>query len=726
MANRNDPFYKRLTSIFSSGPSIARRVKGYDYRNYYDSDLIRGNYGYRGPMPFGRENSPFSVLGAYGILDRNARYAEYAEYESVPEVCAALNVYADETVAGDEKGKAFHLYSKNPEVKRTLEELFYDVLNIDFNLRPWTRNLIKYGDMFLYCEVLPDVGVVNVQPIPVNEIEREEGFDPLDPYAVRFKWLTRGNKYLENWQVLHFRILGQDIFLPYGTSVIEPARRTIRQLILMEDSMLVYRVERSPERRVFYIDIGNIDPNDIPSYMEAAKATLKSRDVVDRTSGRTDQRFNPLNVSEDYFIPVRGGQTGTKIETLAGGQNATATEDVEYLQKKMFAALQVPKAYLNYVENLGAKAALSQLDIRFSRTISVFQRIIISELNKLAMIHLYSKGFDGEDLIDFELRLSNPSTVALQQKLEVLSTKFEIAGKAKETGLVDEEWIRKKILELTQDEIARIEYGLKRDRVRAVELEAVAVQENLPNPNSSVDPFDPSNYTLPGAGVPKNEPLNNGDTTQNTSDLLVKNTDDSVPIIPSSGENRLQNALDMISKQEDLENQIQKIKDIAAAPITATPFLNRARRNEKRRVGQGGINKLNMPDYVSMLSPTNKYTQDTYDKASINMTPPKSLAEAVKFEYDEHEQEFLDEVKQLRTVTVAPSTPNEIKSIFKNLKNTFERLGYKTNEPNLLLNEDDEKKSEFQYSYDNEEPILELELDTESDNVRKILSETKE
>lgn len=720
MANRNDPFYKRLTSIFASGPSIARRVKGYDYKNYFDSDLLRGNYGYRGPMPFGRENSPFSVLGTYGILDRNARYAEYAEYESVPEVCAALNVYADETVAGDEKGKAFHLYSKNPEVKKTLEELFYDVLNIDFNLRPWTRNLIKYGDMFLYCEVLPDVGVVNVQPIPVNEIEREEGFDPLDPYSVRFKWLTRGNKYLENWQVLHFRILGQDIFLPYGTSVIEPARRTIRQLILMEDAMLVYRVERSPERRVFYIDIGAIDPNDVPSFMEASKAILKSRDVVDRTTGRTDQRFNPLNVSEDYFVPVRGGQTGTKIETLAGGQNATATEDVEYLQKKMFAALQVPKAYLNYVENLGSKASLSQLDIRFSRTISVFQRIIISELNKLAMIHLYSKGFDGEDLIDFELRLSNPSTVALQQKLEVMSTKFEIAGKAKETALVDESWIRKKILELTEDEIARIEYGLKRDRVRAVELEAVAVQENLPNPNTSVDPFDPSNYTLPGAGVPKNEPVDDQGTSSMSTDVS------GAPISASSGENRLQNALDMISKQEDLADQIQKIKDIAAAPIKATPFLTRAKRNEKRRVGQSGASNLNMPDYVSMLSPTNKYTTDVNDRANINLTAPSSLAEAVKFEYDEHEAEFLDEVKQLRTVTVAPSTPNEIKSIFKNLRTTFEKLGYKHSENNLLLNEESDEDGNFIDTSSANEPVIELELETESQNVKKILTETKE
>ena len=417
MANRNDPFFTRLTNLFRSGPAIQRRVKGYDYKSYYDNQLVRGNLGYRGPFPFGRESSPFSVLGAYGILDRMARYSEFAEMEYQPEIAAALNIFADETAAGDEKGKAFHLYSKNPEVKKALEELFYDILNIDFNLRPWIRNLVKYGDFFLYNEVIPDIGIVNVQPIPVNELEREEGFDQRDPYAVRYKWITRGNRYLENWQITHMRILGNDLFLPYGTSILEPARRIWRQLVMMEDAMLVYRVVRSPERRVFYIDVGNVAPNDVPSFMEAVKQTMRSKDVVNRQDGRMDQRFNPLSIDEDYFIPVRGGQTGTKIDTLQGGQNATAVDDVKYLQQKLFAAIQVPKPYLNFDENLSAKASLAQQDVRFSRTISVLQRVILSELNKMAMVHLYTKGFDGEDLIAFELRLSNPSTVAMQQKL---------------------------------------------------------------------------------------------------------------------------------------------------------------------------------------------------------------------------------------------------------------------------------------------------------------------
>lgn len=614
---RNDTFFNRLTRLFRSGPSIQRRVKGYDYRSYYDNELIRGNYGYRAPFPFGRESSPFSVLGAYGILDRMARYSEFAEMEYTPEIAAALNIFADETVSGDEKGKAFHLYSKNPEVKKALEELFYDILNIDFNLRPWVRNLVKYGDFFLYNEIIPDIGIVNVQPIPVNELEREEGFDQDDPYAIRYKWLTRGNRYLENWQITHMRILGNDIFLPYGTSLLEPARRVWRQLLMMEDSMLVYRVVRSPERRVFYIDVGNIAPNDVPSYMEAVKQTLRSRDVVDRTNGRIDQRYNPISIDEDYFLPVRGGQTGTKIETLAGGQNATATEDVKYLQQKMFAAIQVPKPYLNFDENLSAKASLAQQDVRFSRTISVLQRVVIAELNKMAMIHLYTKGFDGEDLINFELKLSNPSTVAMQQKLEALSTKFEIAGTAKETKLVDEDWIQKRILELTEDEIIKIESGRRRDKIREVEIEAVSVAENLPVPDAMVDPFDPSNYSMPGGDVNKNpaQGLDGADTSLNPINQTQQLTQVAASGL-SPGGGAPPASPDALG---------------SSPPIAASPFLHGQQRKNEKRVGLAGKAALSMPDFKSMLSSNNRSLTDIYDDETINLRQKSSFTEEFNY-----------------------------------------------------------------------------------------------
>jgi hypothetical protein len=563
--------------------------------------MMQGNYGYRASAPFGfgRENSPFSILGSYGILDRMARYAEFSEMNYQPEISTALDLFAEETVGGDDRGKCFHIYSDSNEIKSALDELFYDVLNVEFNLKPWVRNLVQYGDFFLYNEVHPEDGVINVIPIPVNEIEREEGFDIEDPYAVRYKWLTRGSKYLENWQITHLRLLGNDLFLPYGTSMLESSRRTWRQLMMLEDSMLVYRVVRSPERRVFYIDVGNIEPNDVPNYMEAAKATLRSRDILDKSTGREDHRLNALAMTDDYFIPVRGPSAGTRVDTLQGGQNTTAIEDVEYIQRKLFAGLKVPKPYLNFDENLSAKASLAQMDVRFSRTIQSLQKVIVAEMNKLAMIHLFSMNFDGQDLVNFELKLSNPSSVALQQKLELWSVKMDIAGAAKETKLVDERWIQRNILELTDPEVSDIETGLRKDRYREMEIEGLeTVEEDETQPAKTTDLFDPTNYKMIGGDVPKAPPAEEGD--------------DSSPISAT---------LDRVNGEEafilGIENSEKEAAEEASAPIEptqpSTPYLNRHEKNRKRRVGAGrGRDNTAMPNLAAMLSPKNKYNRDIH------------------------------------------------------------------------------------------------------------------
>ncbi len=826
------------------------------------------------------------------IIVHNSRYADFSEMEYTPEISSALDIYSEESASSDEKGDVFHVYSENPKIQAILDELFHDTLNIDHNLTLWTRHLVKYGDFFLFNDVHPEMGIINAFPIPVNEVEREEGWDPSNPLAVRFRWVTQGNQVLESWQVSHFRLMGNDAFLPYGASVLESARRIWRQLILIEDAMLVYRVIRSPERRVFYIDVGSVAAEEIPNYMEAVQTKLKRAQVVDKSTGRVDLRYNPLpvaeytkiplldgttktikelslllennkvdrnvisdndiwvysiddktnkpvpgkviwcgknytakklyrvylddgtwvdtagehpfilrdgsharadelhagdslmplyrtlsskddgdyiegyektydpssstyeythkwaaqdwcknkgiiarrrltessplrkvthhvncdkrdnrpqnlqemdysdhkkwhqdnisltlntpeqlakrsalwsemnktpehraivtctnkkykkaeymaasyngtqlhkdhneirsqsqyklwsdeehtayrrkamtwiipddvrkavrsyikqnpklsknkatkwlresnlinklhianssnnrdvekihinafafdairrgeitkrkgtsayitfrnwlisqrnhkvshvevidgcdvycmtvvgpngeddrhnfavagegqefipnngarslsggiylknSVDEDYYIPVRGGDSGTKIDTLAGGQHISDIADVEYIQKKLFSALKVPKAYLGYDEMLSSKATLAQEDIRFSRTISRIQRVLISELNKIAMIHLFAHGYESDDLIDFKLHLSNPSTVAQQQKLELYRTKMEIAGSVPER-IVDRKWVRKEIMGLTDDAIREIEKGIIEDK----------------------------------------------------------------------------------------------------------------------------------------------------------------------------------------------------------------------------------------------------------------------
>ena len=855
--------FSKLADLFRSGPVVKRKIKSMDTRvalpNKLDSSSIE---------IFQKTTSQlYSAItsNAYNNSERLMRYGDFNEMEQTAEIAAALDIWADETCSVDSKGKALHIYSENAQIKKLLDELFYDTINLDFNLRMWARNLCKYGDFVAFIDVHPQFGILNVIPIPINEIEREEGYDKDDPLAVRYRWVSRGNQILENWQIIHMRLLGNDMFLPYGSSVIEAARRIWRQLILIEDAMLVYRIVRAPDRRVFYIDVGNIEPDQIPNYVEQQRSALRSNQVIDRTTGRVDLRYNPMclsqktliklqddrvltlnniinewnagntnmwvhsvdlenkhlapgkiiwagitrkdtelvrvhlddktwydctpdhrwmmrngeykeasllnpgdalmplytklsskkdgdnivgyeksynpfketyefthrinantslqeqretvrakvnwsknnnltvhhmncnrrdnspenlqwmgnsdhfifhaetgkarlltynksdrkrkrtselnieknsiasmqwynssdlhashntirsksqheswnknkkqrsealrwnitdpmfdrieklvsdnmkfgrskihsliladeffmnelskssldrdikkfsyvawegelkrrgyeglpalrnsivgyknhkverieflshkedtgcitvenyhnfaagpsvecltsdkledvknmnsfiylhnSVDEDYFIPVRGGDTGTKIDTLAGGQNTAAVEDVEYIQKKLFAALKIPKAYLGFDEMLSSKATLAQEDIRFSRSVQMVQRTIVSELNKLAIIHLFAHGFTGEDLINFTLKLSNPSSVAQQQKLELFKSKFEIAALAPE-GLLSKEFILKNIIELTDEEINDIQNGLIDDKEFAAKLEA--------------------------------------------------------------------------------------------------------------------------------------------------------------------------------------------------------------------------------------------------------------
>jgi hypothetical protein len=599
MAKKEKSFYQRLTRLFRSGPAIRRKVRGQDYKNFYDNQVVQNNLGYYGAAGFKREASPFSVMGAYGILDRMSRYAEFAEMENSADVASALNVYADESCASDENGRNFHIYSDNAQVQKALEELFYDVLNIEFNARRMVRNLVKNGDYFMYVEVVPDYGVINVEPLPVNEVEREEGFDKHDPYAVRFRLITRGGKYLENWQMLHFRILGNDLFLPYGTSILESARRPWRQLTMMEDSMLVYRLVRSPERRVFYVDVSAVHPNDIPSYMEAVKESMRGASVIDQQNGRQDFRYNPLAIDEDYFLPTRPNNQ-TKIESLAGGQNATAIEDVEYIHKKLVAALMVPKAYLTYDEAVSSKATLAQEDIRFSRTVSQLQKILVAELNKLAMIHLYALGFSGEDLLNFDLKFSNPSTVAVQQKLALISSKLEIAGKAlelsKETGLLSFNYIQSEILGLRPEQINIIRQEAKQDQVAMAELKKIA--ENPPfdkSIDSNIDIFDPANYKVP------------------TSPFAP----DKKEVRKIEQQNHEQERELMATREK--KRQEDQGSNNSGSPIrfNPTPNLDKSFRRSRRSKAFTGDRALVMPDFKKMLDITNnRYSKDPFDLSS--------------------------------------------------------------------------------------------------------------
>lgn len=503
--------FSQLTRLFRSGPVVKKNVlrnRKIDKKTSSAFEQFRKN-----------QSQVYSAaMSAYGAYDRMARYSDFSEMEYTPEIASALDIYSEESVSPDENGQTLHIYSENANIRKILNEMFYDTLNIDFNLTSWVRSLVKYGDFFLFNDVHPEMGVINAYPLPISEIEREEGFDPKDPLAVRFRWVTQGNQVLENWQVSHMRLLGNDAFLPYGSSVLEPARRIWRQLILLEDAMMVMRIVRAPSRKAFYIDVGNVPPEDIPNYMEQAQNSLKRSNVVDKNTGRVDLRYNPLSIDEDYFIPVRGGDSGTKIDDVGGITTAGDTNDVEYIQKKLFAALKIPKAYLGYDEGLGAKATLSQEDIRFSRTIARVQRTILSELNKIAIVHLYCNGFSGEDLIDFSLKLSNPSTLAQQQKLELYKSRFDAAATALTTpGLVSRTWVQKNILRLSDEEINAIKKGLFKDKKQDLEVESTQI-EPIEGPEGDPGGTLPG-LDLTGGGIPNMAPPSPGEAAPAGPDI---------------------------------------------------------------------------------------------------------------------------------------------------------------------------------------------------------------
>ena len=659
--------FSQLTRLFRSGPVVKKNViknRNIDSKVSSAFEQFRKN-----------QSQVYSAaMSAYGAYDRMARYSDFSEMEYTPEIASALDIYSEESVSPDENGKTLHIYSENPNIRSILNDLFYDTLNIEFNVTSWVRSLVKYGDFFLFNDVHPEQGVINAYPLPISEIEREEGFDPKDPLAVRFRWVTQGNQILENWQVSHMRLLGNDAFLPYGSSVLEPARRIWRQLILLEDAMMVMRIVRAPDRRVFYIDVGNVPPEDIPNYMEQAQSSLKRSGVVDKNNGRVDLRYNPLSIDEDYFIPVRGGDSGTKVDSVAGQGISGEVNDVEYIQKKLFAALKIPKAYLGYDEGLGAKATLSQEDIRFSRTIARVQRTILSELNKIAIVHLYCNGFSDDDLIDFSLKLSNPSTLAQQQKLELYKSRFDAAATSLATpGLVSRSWVQKNILRLSEEEIRGIKKGLFNDKKQDLEVEATQlepVEGPEGDPGGAMGPLD-----LSGGGMPPGGPDMGGPGGASPLDLALSEKNKPLMSIEDSDApikvyNQIQNFQKLLNENEEKEeDQDKNLTEFEKWQKSKTKSDKKA--DEKRRK-YARKNHLFADNHVSEYQRTRKKNTDPMYGVKDDINSPvtyksENLLPESGDIFDVNE--YLDK-QIIQNAKITASIKSALKNIDENKKNS--------------------------------------------------------
>ena len=473
-ANKQSELFKRLTRLFS-GPIINYRSQSGRSIRRQHLDKFSSRFKSASGQQFKKSlYNPLDTIAANAIGNqrRSERYVDFDQMEYMPEIASTMDIYADEMTTYSQLRPMINIDCPNEEIRAVLGILYEQILNVQYNLFGWARTMCKYGDFFLYLDLDEKFGVQSAISLPIQEIERLEGMDSTNPNYIQYQWNTAGMTF-ENWQISHFRILGNDKYAPYGTSILEPARRIWRQLVLMEDAMMAYRVIRSSERRVFKIDVGAVPPNEVEQYMEKIVTQLKRHSIVDPTSGRVDLRYNPMSIEEDYFIPVRPGSV-TDIQNLTGGTNTTAIDDIKYLRDKLFSALKIPQAYLAMGEGAAEdKTTLAQKDIRFARTIQRLQRVIVSELEKIGIIHLYTLGFRGDDLLAFSLSLNNPSKIAELQELEHWKSKFDIAASATE-GYFSRRWVAEKIFGMSHEQFIRNQREMYYDRKHDASLQAVA------------------------------------------------------------------------------------------------------------------------------------------------------------------------------------------------------------------------------------------------------------
>jgi hypothetical protein len=427
-------------------------------------------------------------------------FRDYDSMDSDPILSAALNVYADECTARNEFGNVLKIHHEDAEIKQILENLFYDILNVEFNLWPWARNLVKYGDFYLQLEMAEELGIVNVLPLSTYEMSRVEGFDPQNPQRVKFVYAPYQNPYsgpsstpkkeYENYEIAHFRLNGDSNFLPYGKSMIEGGRRVWKQLQLMEDAMLIHRVMRAPEKRIFKVDVGNIPPNEVDNYMQKIINSSKKVPFVDERTGEYNLKYNMQNLIEDYYMPVRGSDNGTSIDTLKGLEY-NMIDDINYLKNKFMAALQIPKAYLGYEEDTNGKATLAAMDVRFAKTIERIQRVMVSELTKIAIVHLYAQGIDDDRLTNFTLELTIPSKIYEQEKVELYTSKVALIQQMQQTKMVSKEWMYETILNMAKDEQEKMAMQVLEDTKQSFRLNSIETQGMDPaKPTGTEGPTD--------------------------------------------------------------------------------------------------------------------------------------------------------------------------------------------------------------------------------------------
>jgi hypothetical protein len=478
MANQNLTVFQKLTRMFGFPGQVKKEntpsfnfnkdeLLKTDSREEFEKAMLQAQQSQYIADKWAKLDQSLYNQSVYYEPNRLAAYFDYESMEFTPEISAALDIYAEESTTLSEKGDILSIYSESDRIKSILDDLFLNKLDINTNLSMWARGVCKYGDNFVYLKIDPEKGIVGCQQLPNIEIERLEGaaarnngqiLDKKMPSReLRFTWKNKDMEF-QAWEIAHFRLLGDDRKLPYGTSMLDKIRRIWKQLLLAEDAMLIYRTSRAPERRVFKIFVGNMDDKDIEPYVQRVANKFKRDQIQNPSNGQVDMRYNQMAVDQDYFIPVRDPSQTNPIETLPGAQNLGEIADIEYIQKKLLAALRIPKAFLGFEEVVGEGKSLALMDIRFARTINRIQKSLIQELNKIALIHLYLTGMEDE-LNNFTLSLTNPSAqsdlLRIEQWKEKITLYKDATSDQSQMGIlpVSHTWAKKNILGMSDSEV---------------------------------------------------------------------------------------------------------------------------------------------------------------------------------------------------------------------------------------------------------------------------------
>jgi hypothetical protein len=597
MANQDLTIFQKLTQMFGyPGQSKPEDKPSFNFtkdellktdnKEDYEKALLQAQQSSYIADKWTKLDQSLYNQSVYYEPNRLAAYYDYESMEFTPEISAALDIYAEESTTMSEKGDILTIYSESDRVKTALQDLFNNKLDINTNLQMWARGLCKYGDNFVYLKISPQEGIIGCQQLPNIEIERIEGISSSTPHQnaemklptreLRFQWKNKDMEF-QSWEIGHFRLLGDDRKLPYGTSMLDKVRRIWKQLLLAEDAMLIYRTSRAPERRVFKVFVGNMDDKDIEAYVQRVANKFKRQPISDPRNGQVDMRYNQMAVDQDYFIPVRDVTQTNPIETLAGAQNLGEIADIEYIQKKLLAALRIPKAFLGFEEVVGDGKNLALMDIRFARTINRIQKSLIQELNKIALVHLYLLGFEDE-LNNFELSLTNPSSQSELLKIEQWKEKVTLYKDAtsdqSQLGIlpVSHTWAKKNILGFSDNEVI---LDLQQQRLeRAIGFELTNTQ-NIIKRSGVFDSVD-SKYGIPekdraaaeasgtppeggggamGGGAPPPPPSGGGETPLSESKKSK--------ILGMLGEgNNFEELFDMNKAQQNIYEIENKLNDI--------------------------------------------------------------------------------------------------------------------------------------------------------------------